>query len=368
MNSGKEKWWIGALAIVIAIMGGLFLHFSSGPTGKPAPDTDKIAASTTESTPATTHTTDTQNQAASPQQSADITPTTEAAAPSVANADTAQPATQQATPPATVTASAQPAAEEAAPQPAASPPVITSYQSARWDPIHFKPAIDKASNADCLSCHQDILERNVRDASPAGLKTANTLAWYQTLDVYEGEQMTFHQRHLTAPFINKVANMSCTTCHQGNDPREEISGSALDTQPGLTMRKMVDPNTCLMCHGEFNYKVMGLPGPWHESGKLFQNNCMTCHAAIRTNRHQVNFLKADAIEAAGAANSDSCYGCHGGRSWYRISYPYPRHAWPGMGDAVPDWATDRPTESDMRFLIQGEQASEQNVAATGATQ
>ena len=78
---------------------------------------------------------------------------------------------------------------------------------------------------------------------------------------------------------------------------------------------------------------------------------LTCHAAIRTNRHQVSYLKAEAIEAAGAKNADTCYGCHGGRSWYRISYPYPRHAWEGMAPEVPDWAKDRPTESEARFLI-----------------
>ncbi|QLQ32360.1 MAG: hypothetical protein HZT40_13050 [Candidatus Thiothrix singaporensis] len=60
---------------------------------------------------------------------------------------------------------------------------------------------------------------------------------------------------------------------------------------------------------------------WHDSGAAFQNNCLLCHAAIRTNRHKVNFLKADAIEKEGAADSDTCFGCHGGRAWYRISFP-----------------------------------------------
>ncbi len=232
-----------------------------------------------------------------------------------------------------------------------------NYHSARWDPIHFKPAIDQATNKDCLQCHQDVIDRKVLDTSPAGLKADNTLAWYQTLDTYEGDQMTFHQRHLTAPFIKKVAQMNCTTCHQGNDPREEIPNSSASNQgQNLTMRKMVNPDTCLMCHGQFNYKVMGLPSSWHESGKLFQNNCLLCHAAIRTNRHQVNFLKPEAIEEAGKASADTCFGCHGGRAWYRIHYPYPRHAWPGMSKNTPDWAKDRLTESDIRFLIKGQEA------------
>ena len=34
------------------------------------------------------------------------------------------------------------------------------------------------------------------------------------------------------------------------------------------------------------------------SREMFQNDCLTCHAAIRTTRHQVNYLKAEAIEAA----------------------------------------------------------------------
>ena len=112
-----------------------------------------------------------------------------------------------------------------------------------------------------------------------------------------------------------------------------------------------------MCHGANPYKMMGLPTPWAESGKLFQNNCLLCHQAIRTNRHQVNFLKPDAIEKEGIKNSDTCYGCHGGRQWYRIPYPYPRHAWKEMGKETPDWAKDRPTESEPRFQIKQKHAA-----------
>lgn len=232
-------------------------------------------------------------------------------------------------------------------------PITMSYDQARYDPIHFKPAIDKATNADCLKCHQEVLTTKVRDSSPAGLKKEAVLAWYQTLDTYQGEQMTFHQRHMTAPFINKVAKMQCTTCHQGNDLREETGTGSADGQGDLTMRKMVSPQVCLMCHGQFPNEIMGLPGPWHQSGSVFQNNCLLCHATIRTTRHQVNFLHPDVIEKEGAANSDTCYGCHGGRAWYRNSFPYPRHPWAGSGTTVPDWAKDRPTESDYRFVIQG---------------
>jgi hypothetical protein len=248
------------------------------------------------------------------------------------------------------------------PQPAASVPDRSkqkqvsevSYDQARWDPIHFKPAIETATDEQCLACHKEILERNVLDVSPAGVKASESLAWYQTLGVYEGDQQTFHQRHLTGELAERVMNLSCNFCHQGNDLREEAPRSSASNQDasGFVLRKMVDPETtCLRCHGDMNWINMGIPGSWAENGKLFQDNCMTCHLAIRTNRHQVTYLKADAIEEAGKENSDSCYGCHGGRKWYRIQYSYPRHAWPGGGDVVPEWAKDRPTESEERFRL-----------------
>ena len=65
----------------------------------------------------------------------------------------------------------------------------------------------------------------------------------------------------------------------------------------------------------------------------------------------MTYLKSEAIEAAGQKTADVCYGCHGGRSWYRINYPYPRHAWEGMSPETPDWAKDRPTESEERFRL-----------------
>ena len=225
------------------------------------------------------------------------------------------------------------------------------YHRAKWAPIHFSPAIENASNEDCLACHQEVLDEKPLEQSSAGVKATEVLAWYQTLNTYEGEQDTFHRRHMVGAMAEKVMDLKCNTCHQGNDPREETVGSSADGPGSAVQRKMVDPNICLMCHGQFPYQNMaGLTGPWEESGQLFQNNCMSCHAVFRTNRHQVNFLKAEAIETEGTADGDVCYGCHGGRSWYRISYPYPRHAWPTMAPAVPDWAEGRPTESQERFL------------------
>ena len=227
---------------------------------------------------------------------------------------------------------------------------------ATYDPIHFRPAIEQASDAQCLACHREVLEDKVREASPAGVKAATNKAWYQQLSTYAGEQDSFHRRHLVSPLARELMSLSCTTCHQGNDPREEAPGSSAtgiaQSTTDITLRKHVNvETTCLKCHGQMPIQLMGLPSPWPESKEMFGNSCLSCHAAIRTNRHQVSYLKAEAIEAAGARNADSCYGCHGGRAWYRISYPYPRHAWAGMPPEVPDWARERPTQSESRFEL-----------------
>lgn len=224
------------------------------------------------------------------------------------------------------------------------------YEQARWNEIHFKPNIDKATDKQCLACHQDVLERKSLNKTPAGLDSKDTLAWYQTLNTYAGEQETFHRRHLVTPLAKRLMDMRCTTCHQGSDPRGEAPNPPSTHNSDFTLRKSVNPETCLMCHAQFNYKVMALPGPWQEVGETVGNNCLTCHAVIRTNRHKVNFLKTDVIEKAGAESADACFGCHGGRAWYRKHYPYPRHAWDGMAKEVPEWATQRATESDKRFL------------------
>lgn len=248
-------------------------------------------------------------------------------------------------------------------QPAAQAPVqvvadvpARDHLRATYDPIHYQPAIASATDAQCLACHREVLEDKVREASPAGIKAANTKAWYQRVSTYTGEQDTFHRRHLTSPMAKELMNLQCTTCHQGNDPREEAPGSsataASQETRDFTLRKHVNvETTCLKCHGQMNTQVMGLPTPWPESKEMFGNSCLTCHSAIRTKRHQVTYLKQEAIEAAGQKNADVCYGCHGGRSWYRINYPYPRHAWEGMSPETPDWAKDRPTESEERFRL-----------------
>lgn len=233
---------------------------------------------------------------------------------------------------------------------AAGEPV--GHAAARWTPLHFKPAIEQADDKECLVCHAEVLKPSVRAQSPAGVRADQSLAWYQTLEVYSGNQDTFHRRHLVGELAKKYMNLRCNTCHQGHDSRDEAPGTSATTQASAyTLRKQVDPKTCLMCHGQFNYEVMGLPGPWAQHGETFGNNCLMCHESIRTSRHNVNFLKARAIEAAGRESADHCYGCHGGRAWYRIPFPYPRHAWDGMDKDIPDWAKSRPTASDPRFLL-----------------
>jgi len=237
------------------------------------------------------------------------------------------------------------------------------YLRAVYSPLHFKPAIDRATDADCLACHKEVLDDRPRERAPAGVPAAQVKAWYQRLGSYEGAQDTFHRRHLATPLAKKLMNLQCTTCHQGHDPRDEAPGTSASNPPRATgeytLRKQVNPETtCLRCHGQMSWPVMGLPGPWQEVKGMMQNNCLLCHANVRTDRHRVNFLNAEAIEKAGAKDGDICFGCHGGRAWYRIAFPYARHPWPGMPEAIPDWARNRPTETDARFLTVADDKNE----------
>lgn len=233
--------------------------------------------------------------------------------------------------------------------------VAANYLRATYHPLHFKPSASTATDDQCLACHREILDDRVRTASPAGVKASETRAWYQQVATYAGDQETFHRRHLATPLAKALMNLRCNTCHEGHDPREEAPGSSAQSRQeteAFTLRKQVNPETtCLKCHGQMPApEIMGLAGPWLEIQDSFQNNCLTCHAAIRTVRHQVNYLNAAAIEEMAAKQGgDVCYGCHGGRAWYRIAYPYPRHAWPNMPPEIPVWAKDRPMQSEARF-------------------
>ena len=247
---------------------------------------------------------------------------------------------------------AKPSTEPPAKVSEAAPKQEPSYDKARWDPIHYKPANSTATDAQCLACHQEVLKPSVRKHSPAGLASADVKAWYQQTSTYTGEQDTMHRRHIETPLAKELMNLRCNTCHEGNDPRDEAPRTSANNQEqDLTLRKAVNVETvCLKCHGKMNWQVMGLPQPWEQSKTTFQNNCLLCHAAIRTTRHQVTYLNPKAIEDAGAKSGDACFGCHGGRPWYRLTYPYPRNTWQGMSTAVPDWAKNRPTQSEARFL------------------
>jgi hypothetical protein len=238
---------------------------------------------------------------------------------------------------------------------------ITNYEQAKWHPLHFRPAIETATNAQCLACHKEVLEHKVRNKSPAGVEAAKTVAWYQTLDTYQGAQEDFHVRHMTSPLAAKVMNLKCNFCHQGNDPREEAPHSHATAARGtFALRKTVDPvNTCLRCHGNFPGQVMGFDdATWPSLRESMEtpelpNGCLSCHAEqFRTVRHQVNYLNAQAIEEEAKTSADLCFGCHGGRAWYRTSYPYPRHPWPGMDTAIPDWARNRALQSDAEHRIE----------------
>jgi nitrate/TMAO reductase-like tetraheme cytochrome c subunit len=232
---------------------------------------------------------------------------------------------------------------------------------ATYSPLHFKPAIDAAKDEQCLACHKEVLEDKLRVASPAGVRAADSLAWYQLTSTYSGDQDTFHRRHMVTPLARELMSLKCNTCHQGHDPREEAQGSSATSvaqgDTGFTLRKQVNPETtCLKCHGRMPVEVMGLPGLWPEAKDLFRNDCLACHVNTRTNRHKVSYLNAKAIEDAAIAGRDAgtagdvCYGCHGGRTWYRIAYPYARNAWPDMPEGTPDWARNRPTHSEPRFV------------------
>ena len=108
--------------------------------------------------------------------------------------------------------SAEPVAKAAEPAPKPEP----NYQAARYDPLHFKPAIETATDAQCLTCHQEVLKPSVRKHSPAGLAAADAKAWYQQLSTYAGEQDTMHRRHLETPLAKelvggKIRDGQCVT-------------------------------------------------------------------------------------------------------------------------------------------------------------
>lgn len=224
----------------------------------------------------------------------------------------------------------------------------------RMDPVHFPPEIFQTKDSKCLQCHSDLMEKKVLARSPSGISSSGKLAWYQYTSTYEGSQMMFHSRHRDSPLSRQLMNLECRFCHRGNDPLPgEFSTSSKMRNPVL--RKSVSAEKiCLRCHGTFPFSIMGLPGDWGEIKDHYSGNCLTCHSTIRTNRHNVSYLNAGEIERKAMENPEVCYGCHGGRAWYRSSYPYPRNPWPGM-PGMPEKTSDRampgPGKSEALFRI-----------------
>jgi cytochrome c553 len=135
------------------------------------------------------------------------------------------------------------------------------YLRATYSPLHFRPSIESASDAQCLACHREVLDDKVRAVSPAGVKAADSIAWYQRLSTYQGGQDTFHRRHLVTPLAQRLMALRCNFCHEGHDPREEAPGSSATSAPqadaGFTLRKQVNPETtCLKCHGQMPWQLM----------------------------------------------------------------------------------------------------------------
>lgn len=194
------------------------------------------------------------------------------------------------------------------------------YRGARLHPIHFRPQIQTSGDGECLQCHSEILKNSVLERTPSGLSGKELRSWYQNTSTYEGGQSTFHVRHLTGPLAKRILNFQCKDCHLGSDPFNEAD---VPKKGDFTLRKSVNvQETCLKCHGTFPYEKMNLSGNWESVKESVGGNCLVCHSGIRTDRHNADYLQKEEIEKAAKENPDVCYGCHGGRAWYRISYDY----------------------------------------------
>ena len=103
----------------------------------------------------------------------------------------------------------------------------------------------------------EVLEDKVRETSPAGIKAADSKAWYQQVSTYTGEQDTFHRRHLLTPMAKELMNLSCNTCHQGHDLPETNTASF----------RLQLPNRCGNCHPKLSSRyAMSIHGELTELG------------------------------------------------------------------------------------------------------
>jgi hypothetical protein len=200
--------------------------------------------------------------------------------------------------------------------------------NARRTPVHFPPLASRTDDSVCLACHWDQIFESPRVAAPAGLLREDAGAWYQELSTYAGRQESFHWRHYSGDYARDVLRLRCNTCHHGHDPLEQAALS--ESGETVALRKRVNPMLCLKCHGRFPDHDPLITLPWEEARRDFDGNCLVCHAADAARRHQARFLARERIERRAAESSDVCYGCHGGRAWYRVS------ASAGSGAAGPE--------------------------------
>jgi hypothetical protein len=103
------------------------------------------------------------------------------------------------------------------------------YLRAVYSPLHFRPAIETATDVQCLACHREVLEDKVRAASPSGVKAEACAPGTRRRRPTPASRTPFHRRHLVTPLAKRLMNLQCNTCHQGHDPREEAQGAAADS-------------------------------------------------------------------------------------------------------------------------------------------
>jgi hypothetical protein len=183
---------------------------------------------------------------------------------------------------------------------------------ASYSPLHFKPAIDTATDAQCLACHKEVLEDKPRVASPAGVRAADSIAWYQRTSTYSGEQDSFPS---PAPGDADGAGLDEPALHHlpsGPGPARGSAGllgdgDAPDRSPAspCASRSIRKPPASSATASFRPRRSWACPARGPRSRTCSRTTAWRCHAAIRTNRHQVSYLNADAIEAAareGTAN------------------------------------------------------------------
>jgi hypothetical protein len=190
--------------------------------------------------------------------------------------------------------------------PAVAAPAV-DYQRARFDPIHFQPAIAQASDAQCLACHEEVLKPSMREQSPAGVKAATT-AWYQQTNTYQGAQETFHRRHLSTPLARSLMDLRCNTCHEGHDQRDEhpLSSATSQRNGGFPAQARESRNHLPQVPWPDELQRDGPARALAQEQGDVPEQLPAVPRGDPHHRHQVNYLKAEAIEAAATGNAATC--------------------------------------------------------------